>query len=119
MFGRDSKPAARIDTLIGRTTHVEGGLRFSGGLHVDGRIGGNVTAQGAGSSLSVGEHGVIEGKVETTHLTLNGVVKGDIRAPGKVALGAQAKVHGNLYYGVIEMTLGAEIAGKLVPVVTK
>jgi cytoskeletal protein CcmA (bactofilin family) len=29
-------------------------------------------------------------------------------------LGATARVEGNVYYGIIEMTLGAQIVGKLV-----
>jgi cytoskeletal protein CcmA (bactofilin family) len=32
-----------------------------------------------------------------------------------VVLGARARVRGNVHYGVIEMALGAEISGKLVP----
>jgi cytoskeletal protein CcmA (bactofilin family) len=35
-------------------------------------------------------------------------------ARGRVVLGASARVEGNLYYGIIEMTLGAQITGKLV-----
>ena len=31
-----------------------------------------------------------------------------------MVLGATARVEGNVYYGVIEMTLGAQIMGKLV-----
>jgi cytoskeletal protein CcmA (bactofilin family) len=30
-------------------------------------------------------------------------------------LGAKARVQGNVHYGAIEMALGAEIVGKLVP----
>ena len=45
---------------------------------------------------------------------LKGTVKGDIHARGRVVLGATARVEGNVYYGVIEMTLGAQIMGKLV-----
>ncbi len=41
-------------------------------------------------------------------------VRGDIVARGRVVLGASARVEGNFYYGVIEMTLGAQITGKLV-----
>jgi cytoskeletal protein CcmA (bactofilin family) len=44
---------------------------------------------------------------------LNGSVRGDIVARERVVLGATAKVQGNVYYGVIEMTLGAQIMGKL------
>jgi cytoskeletal protein CcmA (bactofilin family) len=113
---RDSKPSARIDTLIGRSASVQGDVDFAGGLHVDGRILGNVRAQpGTPAALSVSEHGVIEGSVSAAHVVLNGLVNGDITASERVALGAKARVRGNVSYGVIEMALGAEISGKLIP----
>jgi cytoskeletal protein CcmA (bactofilin family) len=116
MFSRDSKQSARIDTLIGKAASIDGDVEFEGGLHVDGRVAGNVRAVGEpGASLSVSEHGSIEGSVEVANVTLNGSVKGDIYATERVVLGPRARVHGNLAYGVIEMTLGAEIKGKLMP----
>ena len=114
MFGRDSKQTARIETLIGETVRLQGDLDFSGGLHLDGRIAGNVRAPDAsGSTLSVSEAGAIEGAVEVPNVVLNGTVKGDIYARERLVLGAQAKVQGNVHYGVIEMSLGAQIQGKL------
>ncbi|MBW4053378.1 MAG: polymer-forming cytoskeletal protein [Proteobacteria bacterium] len=114
MFNRDSKPL-RIDTLIGRSVKVHGGLDFAGGLHLDGRVEGGVRADPqAPSSLSVSDTGSIEGPVEVTDLVLHGTVRGDIIARGRVVLGAKANVEGNVYYGVIEMTMGAQITGKLV-----
>ena len=113
---RDNKPAARIDTLIGRSASVQGDVEFAGGLHVEGRVTGNVRATPGGpSALSVSEHGVIEGSVTCPHVVLNGVVNGDINASERVALGTKARVRGNVSYGVIEMALGAEISGKLIP----
>jgi cytoskeletal protein CcmA (bactofilin family) len=113
MFNRDPKQA-RIDTLIGKASRVHGDLEFAGGLHLDGSIAGNVRADPSEeSSLSVSETGSIEGAVEAVNVMLNGAVKGDIVARGRVILGATARVQGNVYYGVIEMTLGAQIMGKL------
>jgi cytoskeletal protein CcmA (bactofilin family) len=113
MFSRDSKPA-RIDTLIGKTSRVHGDLEFAGGLHLDGSIAGNVRADPSqDSSLSVSETGFIEGNVEAGSVMLNGTVRGDILAKGRVVMGATARVQGNVYYGVIEMSLGAQIMGKL------
>ena len=44
MFGKrdESKPQGRIDTLIGVGTLVEGNIRFTGGLRIDGEVKGNV-----------------------------------------------------------------------------
>ncbi|HEY2808093.1 MAG TPA: polymer-forming cytoskeletal protein [Steroidobacteraceae bacterium] len=119
MFNRDSRPP-KIDTLIGKAAHVHGDVDFEGGLHLDGRIAGAVRAAagraGAGreSSLSVSESGSIEGAVRVPNVVLNGTVKGDIHARERIVLGATARVEGDVYYGVIEMTLGAQIVGKLV-----
>lgn len=116
MFGRESKSNGRIDTLVGRTAKVDGDLDFTGGLHLDGRVAGNVRADNdPTATLSVSETGSIEGSVEVPTVMLNGVVRGDIMARDRVVLGATARVEGNVQYGVIEMTLGAEIKGKLVP----
>jgi cytoskeletal protein CcmA (bactofilin family) len=114
MFTRDSSQP-RIDTLIGKSASVDGDLSFEGGLHLDGRIAGSVSAAGGpGATLSVSESGSIEGEVRVPTVLLQGTVKGDIHASERVVLGATAKVEGNVYYGVIEMTLGAQIMGKLV-----
>ena len=114
MFNRDSKPV-RIDTLIAKSVRIHGDLEFAGGLHLDGQVAGSVRADPqAPASLSVSDSGSIEGPVEVTDVVLHGTVRGDIVARGHVVLGASARVEGNVYYGVIEMTLGAHITGKLV-----
>jgi cytoskeletal protein CcmA (bactofilin family) len=113
---REKETVGSIDTLIGRSASVQGDVEFAGGLHIDGRITGNVRATaGAAASLSVSEHGVVEGSVEAAHVVLNGRVNGDIFGRDRVVLGGKARVRGNVHYGVIEMALGAEISGKLVP----
>ena len=117
MFTRDSNQS-RIDTLIGKTARVHGDLDFQGGLHLDGRVVGAVRAdEGSASTLSVSESGSIEGAVQVLTVILNGTVRGDIHARERVVLGATARVEGDVHYGIIEMTLGAQIKGKLVRLV--
>ena len=49
--------SARIDSLIGRHTETLGDLRFSGGLHVDGTVKGNVYADDdSGAVLTLSEN---------------------------------------------------------------
>lgn len=117
MFSRESR-SPRIDTLIGKGARVQGDIDFLGGMHLDGAIAGNVRSDSApDSTLSVSETGAIEGSVEVPNVILQGQVRGDIRAAERVVLGATARVEGDVYYGVIEMTLGAQIMGKLVRIV--
>jgi len=106
---------SKIDTLIGRTVHVNGDLEFSGALHLDGRVSGDVRAEpSSDSTLSVSRHGCIDGAVEVANVILDGTVTGPIRARGRVVLGPTARVHGDVHYCVIELALGAEIKGRLV-----
>jgi cytoskeletal protein CcmA (bactofilin family) len=115
MFKRSKPKPHRIDTLIGATTRIIGDVQFSGGFHVDGHIKGNVDAPpDSGATLSVSDAGVVEGSVAVPNVILNGTVKGDILAHDRVELGATARVTGNVYYGLIEMEMGAEINGKLI-----
>lgn len=117
MFKRSEKEGiGQIDTLIGRSTSIQGDVEFAGGLHIEGRVTGSVRGTaGAASALSVSEHGVVEGSVEAAQVVLNGAVFGDIYGADRVVLGAKARVQGNVHYGAIEMALGAEIQGRLVP----
>lgn len=116
MFTRD--PQTRIDTLIGKAARVHGDVEFEGGLHLDGRVVGGVrSGEAPGASLSVSETGSIEGEVQVPTVVLNGTIVGDIHARDRIVLGATARVEGNVHYGIIEMTLGAQIKGKLVRLV--
>ena len=117
LFGMNTttKSTTSVDTLIGRQTEILGDIRFSGGLHVDGRIKGKVMSSGDKSaSLSVSDVGTIEGDVNVPNIVLNGQVIGDVRATVKVTLASKARVTGNVYYRVIEMESGATVNGQLV-----
>jgi cytoskeletal protein CcmA (bactofilin family) len=115
MFKQKQIKNAKIDTLIGAKTRINGDVEFAGGLHVDGYINGNVKSQPeAGAFLSVSEQGCIEGSVIALNVLLNGIVKGDIEAGDRVELGSKARVLGNVHYAVIETAVGAQINGKLI-----
>lgn len=117
MFGRKkSSISGRIDTLIARSARLQGDVEFSGGLHLEGHVIGNVRTQaGEAATLWVSEQGCVEGAVDVPNVVLNGTVKGDVHASDRVVIGATARITGNVHYGTIEMALGAQVAGKLIP----
>jgi cytoskeletal protein CcmA (bactofilin family) len=101
--------------LIGVGTRINGDVEFSGGLHLDGYISGNVSSETSTDAiLSVSEQGGIEGSVSVPNVILNGIVKGDIDATLRVELGEKARVLGNVRYSAIETAVGAQINGKLI-----
>jgi len=112
---RNSHKQGHIRTLIDAKTVISGNVSFAGGLHLDGRVNGNVSAaDGASAFLSVSETGCIEGAVAVPTIVLNGQVKGDIDASEHIKLGPRARVQGNLTYVHIETAVGAQINGKLI-----
>jgi cytoskeletal protein CcmA (bactofilin family) len=115
MFKQKQTKNANVGTLIGPKTRINGDVEFTGGLHLDGCINGNVKGDSDhGTFLSVSQQGSIEGSVIAPNVILNGIVKGDIDASDRVELGANARVLGNVHYTVIETAVGAQINGKLI-----
>jgi cytoskeletal protein CcmA (bactofilin family) len=115
MFKQKSNDKAKIDTLIGAKTRINGDVEFVGGFHLDGTINGNVKClEQAHGTLSVSEAGCIEGSVIVPNIVLNGLVKGDIEAGDRVELGPKARVLGSVHYLTIETAVGAQINGKLI-----
>lgn len=118
MFGKrsENKPQNRIDSLIGAGTVVEGSIRFTGGLHIDGEVKGNVVAtEGATSStLVLSEQARIEGSVDVAHFVINGTVAGPVRVSESLEMQPRARIVGDVEYTLIEMHQGAVIEGRLV-----
>lgn len=115
MWGKPKTKASKIETLIGTTIEIRGDLVFSGGLHVDGKIIGNVIAEdGSDSMLVLSDHGSIEGEVRVPYVVLNGEIIGDVYAAERVELSSHAQVNGNVYYNLLEMAMGSEVNGSLV-----
>jgi cytoskeletal protein CcmA (bactofilin family) len=117
MFGEkaNSKPQSRIDCLIGAGTTVEGNIEFTGGLRVDGKVRGNVTAaDGKPGTLVLSEQAQIEGEIHVSHVVINGTIIGPVYAVEYVELQPKANVTGDVHYKTLEMQLGAVVQGRLV-----
>lgn len=115
MWGKPNTKVSKIETLIGNTIVIRGDLIFSGGLHIDGKIIGNVIAEdGSNSMMILSDHGSIEGEVRVPYVVLNGEVIGDVYATERVELSAKAQVKGNVFYNLLEMALGSQVNGNLV-----
>jgi len=116
MFGnqKSNRNNQDIDSLVGSSTRVRGDIHFTGGLHIDGVVKGNVVAESEGSTLTTSTGGRIEGDVRVHNIVLNGEVVGDVYSTSHIELAPNAKVNGNVYYNVIEMSMGASVNGNLI-----
>lgn len=114
MFSSKKARPGPIETLIGSGTLVRGDVIFEGGMHLDGRVAGDVSATSEDAVLTVGEKGVIEGSVSLGQLVLEGTITGDVNVSDRARLGATAHIEGNLRYNVLEMASGARVNGRLI-----
>ena len=116
----NEKPCNTIDTLVGARTELKGDLTFSGGLRIDGKLKGNVTARGDGNStLILSENALIIGNVTVPHVIVNGTIKGTVRASERIELQPKSEIAGDIYYKVMEVALGAVINGNLMRELTE
>ncbi|MBK1673389.1 cell shape determination protein CcmA [Ectothiorhodospira shaposhnikovii] len=117
MWSRRKKlKPARVDTVVGRNTVITGDVRFSGGLHLEGTVRGNLLAEDTSqdSILVLNQGALVEGDVRVPRVIINGAVEGDVYASVHVELAPHARIRGNLNYTLMEMAVGAEVNGSLV-----
>lgn len=111
---KDKGSNTHYDTLISSKTEISGDVKFSGGLHIDGVIKGNLIAEaGSGAVVRVSDKGRVEGQITAPNIIINGNVIGDVHAGEYIELAKKAQVNGDVYYQAMEMVLGAEVNGKL------
>jgi cytoskeletal protein CcmA (bactofilin family) len=116
MFGnKPGKPQNRIDCLIGAGTVIEGSITFTGGLRIDGKVRGNVSAApDRPGTLVLSEQAQIDGEIHVAHAVINGTVTGPVHATEYIELQAKANVTADVHYKTLEVRPGAVVQGRLV-----
>lgn len=109
------KPPA-FTTVIGSGTVINGGLTFAGGMHLDGKVFGDVIADGESknSTLTVSDQAKVVGNVRVANIIVNGSIEGDIHSSSLVELAENAHVSGAIHYRQLEMAMGATVDGGMV-----
>ena len=118
MFGKKSQPP--IKSLIAQGTRIEGNMKFSEGLRVDGEVYGDIlaSAEESGSLLVISEAATVQGAMTADHVIINGTVRGPVHARELLELQPKAKIEGDVSYVALEMHQGATISGQLRPLVS-
>jgi len=115
MLGGKAKNTGHYDTLISNKSEFIGDLHFSGGLHIDGRIKGNLVAdEQSGAVVRISETGVVEGEIRVPNVIINGTVIGNVYSGQHVELAKKALVNGDVHYNMMEMVMGAQVNGSLI-----
>jgi cytoskeletal protein CcmA (bactofilin family) len=103
-----AKRAARTSapSIISADLIVQGTLKSSGDIQVDGRVEGDVHS----ASLVIGDKAFIQGEILAEEVTVRGRVEGSIRAR-KVLLCATSHVEGNILHEAFAVETGAFFEG--------
>ena len=114
MFGKRAQ--LPIKSLLAQGCRIEGQLRFSEGLRIDGEVVGDIRALPDQPSLVViSETAVVQGETHPDHIIIDGRVQGPVHALELLELQSQAHIEGDVSYRALEMHQGAVIAGQLAP----
>lgn len=117
MFGKKAQPP--IKSLIAQGSRIEGSIRFTEGLRIDGEVVGDIKASDDSSSLLViSEAALVQGGAEADHVIVNGTIKGPVHARELLELQPKARLEGDVTYRALEMHQGALISGQLKPLLT-
>ncbi|MDI6895380.1 MAG: polymer-forming cytoskeletal protein [Bacillota bacterium] len=97
-----------VDTVIGKSTFIQGTLTSQGTLRVDGRLEGEIIGDG---DVFIGQDARVVAKIKARHVVLAGHVDGDVEAAGKLEIGATGVLVGNVKVSQLVVEEGGVLEG--------
>jgi cytoskeletal protein CcmA (bactofilin family) len=108
MFSKTSRAGGQGGSLsiLAADCKLTGDITSDGEMHIDGRIEGDLVCK----MLTVGETGVVTGKVSADTVRILGSINGQVKAQ-EVELGATARVVGDITHASLKVEAGAYVQG--------
>jgi len=101
--------SSKVETVIGLGTIVEGDIKSTGILRVDGKCTGDIVSNGA---VIIGEGALINGDITAVTVTLAGRVEGNIRCSGVLEIMLKGTLIGDVDAMELSIQKGAIFNGK-------
>ena len=98
-----------IQTTLGPDAHFKGELKFEKGLRLFGQFDGQIES---GGQLDVAAGATLTGEVHAGAITVDGEVKGNLKADTKIQLTASGHLEGDVYASRLEVADGAVLIGR-------
>jgi cytoskeletal protein CcmA (bactofilin family) len=108
MFGNSSKSRPHEPSLIGKGALIEGTVRVSGPVQVDGRIDGGLISDG---HVAIGPTGSVSGELVAAELVVAGSVDGRVSVSGYLHVTAGGSACGEVHYGSLQVDRGGVLSG--------
>ena len=97
-----------LNGFLDKGSHFQGELAFEETFRIDGRFEGKILS---GSELILGDSAEVTGEIEVGRLSVNGVLKGTVRARERIELHARARVEASLTTPILKIEEGARFEG--------
>ncbi|HOK62198.1 bactofilin family protein [Tenuifilum sp.] len=94
--------------LVGFGTEINGDIKSSGDLRIDGTLVGNLNVKG---KVVVGETGKIKGELVCKNSDISGVVEGKITVDELLSLKSSARINGDITVGKLAIEPGCKFTG--------
>jgi len=102
---------ASLVNQIKAGTHIEGEVKSTGDMRIDGTLKGKIQTQG---KLVVGPTGKIDGDISCQNAEIHGVINGKITVTELLSLKATSKLLGDIVIGKLSIEPGAQFSGSCV-----
>jgi cytoskeletal protein CcmA (bactofilin family) len=96
-------------TIISAGVYIEGKVTSNGNVRIDGKLQGDITAEG---NVTVGDGGEVNGEIKAEVINIGGTVNGSLSAREKVVLEAKSNLKGDLVTKILVIEAGAMFDGK-------
>jgi len=111
---KDDKSDIKQGSLIGRGTHIDGQVFFSGKLTVEGSVQGSICAlTDQAATLVISDQARIDGEVRVAHLVVDGTINGPVTSDQAIEFRPSARVTGDVVYKRMELQRGSIVEGRL------
>lgn len=97
-----------LNGFLDKGSRFQGDLAFEEAFRIDGRFEGKISS---GSELILGDTAEVIGEIEVGRLSVNGSLKGTVRARERVELHSRARVEADLTTPVLKIEEGARFEG--------
>ena len=97
-----------LNGFIDRGSHFSGELTFEETFRIDGRFEGKIHS---GSELILGDSAEVSAEIEVGRLSVNGTLRGSVRASERIELLASSRVYADLSAPILKVEEGAFLQG--------
>src|SRR4051812_24242935 len=95
--------------VLNSDVEIKGNLKFTGELLLEGKLEGEVNADGI---LTLGESGTVNGNINVNAIIIRGKVNGNVSAKDKVELKSKAEVFGDIRASKLAIEEGVTFVGR-------